>query len=1317
MVSVRALVALAVFGLMAEGAAAPPAEARAVSIRIQWGGGTPQSWAGDIEVVGMPATRVPFTWRTLSVEADAAAMVTEVGGALVVRQPRAVANDGVELTVADWREARVIVRLAAPNMPQPAATIDIPIADLLAAPAQQVLDGLGNRLTVKPAPGDALRVTAATTPDGDFSTAALGFVRRPGDLLRLRVEPLLATALQGDSAVELRMRLRPARRSTDIATQSIVLVPLAAVGPAPPEGQTLTAFEPVVFDVTLPNGEGVYDVELEAVMRGSLRWSRPIGARRVQFVAVADAPQNAPSGEWKTIYELDPGSPRLHERLRRLPGMPMPSVSLPSVPLPKLPHVPLPSVSAIVPRLSGLLATGHSVVATHPLGPMLRLPPAKAAGVPAWEGITLAGVEPGLPLAVEVEYPDDQDATIGLTVLEADAGGVAVESRHAGGFEVSRPRFADAAPRLATRRFVFWPTTKHPLILVSNPSTSSSATFGRVRVAVGPTRLPMMAAGERRSSLIDGEAPPRRTYAFVASPELSREFGGANRVGEGSGTPTSDWLTHVAAARHSAELLRSQAAGGALVTVYAGGAALWPTDLTRQSPRWDACGGPVASCEPAVRDVLGMLARTYAGYGLGLVPGLCFDAPLPAVEQATASGVVSPGIGCVGRDGRPRLLANGTIHYNILDPRVQAATEEIVIEVATRLRGLRAIDGVALVMPHDGWLHFPGVAWAIDDETFSRFAATLAEPPVAGQGDGRFAERARLVEGPLREQWLTWRCGEVAAFHSRLADRLASLDDRFSLHVVPTTLFTTGDLAAAFRPSLGAEGDGVDVVRIAGFDPAALAARSQDRVVFVTPNVHRAGGGLRDIAVCGAVNRSAALRRFAVAARRRGAVIVEEPLAIDVADVVPHGPFGSAALGRPCFVHASPVAGGPLAESLAAADAEIVFDMRLGTSCAVPADRLGYESLPVGSCEPVEGVPAPLAVRTCRVGNVTRAQIVNVSAAPVRAMLVLGGRPSMAVDAVSGDALPLTAGREVAIALAPWDVRAVILDGGASVESARIDYDDTVRRAVATRIEGLRAKRAVLEAPVPIEVLDNPGFELGTAAPAGSRTATIAGWEVLEPRRGAIAIVPGTFAAGQTGRGLEFSSFNGLATLRSNPFAAPKTGRISVAVWLRVAERGPQPPLRIAIEGVENDREYYRFASVGGLAGGRPLTGEWSLFVLQVDDLPAASLESMRVRFDLLGPGRVEIDDVRVFDLAFDESQRVQLTRAISVLDRECKEGRLAACIAGLGGYWPAFLESFVTDAAVAASAEQAQRAAGAPAEPTPRQAGGMFDRVKSWWQ
>jgi hypothetical protein len=449
--------------------------------------------------------------------------------------------------------------------------------------------------------------------------------------------------------------------------------------------------------------------------------------------------------------------------------------------------------------------------------------------------------------------------------------------------------------------------------------------------------------------------------------------------------------------------------------------------------------------------------------------------------------------------------------------------------------------------------------------------------------------------------------------------------------------------------------------------------------------------------------------------------IVEEPLAIDLDELVPHGPFGSASLGDGVSVRAALSGGALLAEGLAACDADVVFDARLtlGQVAADPA-RLGYEALPGPQGEEVRGIAWPLAVRRVRSGGATWLQVVNASGVAVRAVLAVAGSPAAVMDAVDGAPLPVSGGG-LAVSLEPWAVRALVAEGDLEISGGRIDYDEAVGRGIAADIEKLRARRAVLDAPAPIDVLDNPGFELGTPEAAVRTSATIAGWEVVEPRRGGVSLVPGMPQPDSVGRAVEFSSFNGLATLRSNPFPAPATGRVSVAVWLRLGEGAAQPPLRIAVEGVQDEREYYRFAAVGGLTGGRPLTGEWSLFVLQVDDLPAEPVESMRVRFDLLGPGRVQIDDVRVFDLAFDESQRVQLTKLLAVLDQQFKAGQIAACLAGLEGYWPTFLEAFVAEppAAAAVAAEPAAAAAKPAAAPAAgeRQAGSVMDRVKGWWQ
>ncbi|MFM8414590.1 MAG: hypothetical protein ACKOCX_07690 [Planctomycetota bacterium] len=1333
-------------------ALAPPTHAqtpRPVSIRIRWGGGTPQAWQGAISVVpaGQPsgtAPPLPVDWRTLCTEPGAAALTRDTPGGIAIEQPHPIANDGVEITVGDWQRSRLLVQIG------PAATggeptrLDLLVADILAAPVQRPLDDSGNRLTIELAPGEPLRLTmSARGGDAGRGRVADSTVRRPGDILRFHVDPLLAVK-PGEGEFELQLQLRRARHEKVIDTQAAPLVPLGgappAAGAAFATGRVPVPFAAVDFEVSLPEQEGVYEVSLEALERGGLRWTRPLASRTVQVVAIAATAAQPPGEEpWSIVYELDPGSPKLHERLRRLPArglpavpvpaiamptMPLPSLSRPKVPLPKLPEVPLPDVplpsvplpdvSAMVPRFGGLLASGHSVVVPHPLGPMLRLPPAPGRDEPAWEGVVIANARPGMPHIVEIEYPSDQRAAVAVCVLEPDATGSIVEVRHAGGFAVAAA--GDDAP-LGRHRFAFWPTSRNPLVVIANPA-STAALVGRMRVTAGPRRL---AVARRPVAPETVAATGRPTFALLGTPDLHRRYGGPMHVTAAGGRPVADWVAHLEGIRHSAEILAAGGLAGGAVVVYGDGAAAWPSRLTRQAPRWDPALVGDAGLDPVPKDLLGALVEIYAREGLRIVPAFSFNAAIPALE-ARLDAEDAAGIACVGGDGRPRRLPGG-VHYNVLDPRVQRAVIEIVAEAAGRLAGSPAAAGVAVLLPHDGWLHLPGTAWALDDATFDRFLAAIGGGEET-EGPERFANRARLVMGPLREEWLAWRMGEVAAFHARLADAVAAIDARWPLYVMPTTLFAEGDLAGRFRPQL-AEADTDDLLRETGLVTALPADwPGAGRLVFVSPHVQAVGGSLESGAVLAAANASLPLA--GATARRRGATLLAQALSIDLAAVVPHGPFGTATPPGPLAVSiAPPAAAGDrgLAESLVAADAEAVFDMRAGEVLpeARSAARAAFESLPATPMPPAAGLPAPLVIRTAAAGGVSRFVVVNAGPAAARAVLTLDGRPSAVLDATDGSSLPLDAGGAVAVPLPAWGLRSLVVDGGVGLASASIGYDERVQTDVARRIERLRQRLAVLEQPAALDVLDNPGFELGLDQPAAAGAPpAVTGWELVEARRGSLRLVNGLAGGPRAeagGRGLEFSSRNGLSTLRSNPFAAPDTGRISVAAWLRVKPGDPQPPLRIAIEGVEEGREYYRFAAVGGLTGGRPLAPEWSLFVLQVDDLPAGRVESMRVRFDLLGPGSVEIDDVRVFDLAFDADQRGQLAKQVARIDHRFKQGDVGGALVALEGHWPAFLEAFVSDDDVAAVVRQAPPVTPRVAEPPAEPRQGMLERVRGWWR
>jgi hypothetical protein len=440
----------------------------------------------------------------------------------------------------------------------------------------------------------------------------------------------------------------------------------------------------------------------------------------------------------------------------------------------------------------------------------------------------------------------------------------------------------------------------------------------------------------------------------------------------------------------------------------------------------------------------------------------------------------------------------------------------------------------------------------------------------------------------------------------------------------------------------------------------------------VPPRVHAAGVPLADRSTVAVANQAAA--RAATNTGSSAAALLARPLAVNFGEVIPHGPFPSASLRGPCPLAIAPAtaAGEPLlAAAVAANDVELLFDM-LPPLAAPPFDATvprGHEPLPAVPLESVAGVPEPLVVRSGVEGGVTWVEFVNPGAAAIEATIALDGSATAATDAASGASLPLSAGR-VTVPLAARSVRPLAIDGACRIAAVQVGYDDATRRELASAIERLRLRLGVLTAPQPLDVLDNPSFEIGLAdtLPAQAGPA-VTGWELLQPRRGSLELVPGRPEAGTAGgRAVEFASRNGLATLRSNPFPAPKTGRISVAAWLRLRPGEPQPPLRIAIEGLEEGREYYRFAAVGGLAGGRPLTGEWSQFVLQIDDLDAGTVESLRVRFDLLGPGSVQLDDVRVFDLAFDEDQRNQIAQTLARIDHRARRrpARARRPLAGL---------------------------------------------------
>jgi hypothetical protein len=314
------------------------------------------------------------------------------------------------------------------------------------------------------------------------------------------------------------------------------------------------------------------------------------------------------------------------------------------------------------------------------------------------------------------------------------------------------------------------------------------------------------------------------------------------------------------------------------------------------------------------------------------------------------------------------------------------------------------------------------------------------------------------------------------------------------------------------------------------------------------------------------------------------------------------------------------------------------------------------------------------------------------------------------------------------VSLEPFDLVGGETDSGqAVIVDYRVRFPDAAGDSLRERVRDIRLRANALRSPQPCPGPENASFELepiGGEIP-GWVHATGEGLEVnLDAQQGF-----------RTSRSLHLVSRAGdggkpapVVWVRSAPFAAPDTGRLSVVAWIKLADPTRQPTLRVAIEGKLDGQVYYRFGNIGAGERGRPakpLSTEWTMARIPVPDLPLAGLTDLRVGFDLMGEGEVWIDEVQVFDLWFEDGERDELLKSVAAADVQLSSGQLAECQRFLDGYWPSFLRRNVTLAesrtGVAVNTPSdtpAGTPTSAPAAPeaAKKEDPSVMDRVRAWW-
>ncbi len=290
----------------------------------------------------------------------------------------------------------------------------------------------------------------------------------------------------------------------------------------------------------------------------------------------------------------------------------------------------------------------------------------------------------------------------------------------------------------------------------------------------------------------------------------------------------------------------------------------------------------------------------------------------------------------------------------------------------------------------------------------------------------------------------------------------------------------------------------------------------------------------------------------------------------------------------------------------------------------------------------------------------------------------------------------LGAGRQAwSIALEPYAVKAVRIPvGGAAVLDLQAKVSDAAHTELANRIAELSERDT---GPRLYPSLANPGFE-----PMSGREA-LPGWTLVGNAGTATAELDATGPrGGQTA--VYFESRGQHAALESNSFPIPATGQFAMTVFVRRQATSAKATVRMVIEADHPGRPYRCAVLMGGdQAPPYDLSEQWCAYSLLVNDLPLASNGQMRVKFEMIAPGEVWLDEIQTYPLLFpltfyswQELERLQLVKFIDAAKDFHEKGKITDCIRILEGYWPRFLAAYTPPLRIANQPEPLQ----APAQP-----------------
>lgn len=1068
-----------------------------------------------------------------------------------------------------------------------------------------------------------LETTEQTPPTAPVSVSVQ---RVPWDVLEIRLGDGDGTAAPGTKVpIMLGFNVLLAEPEQVVASFSAELRP-ARGSPtvwrfdAPPELMSANSLSPATrrFEVPVPREEGTYLIDVRATWdvasaaEGS-RLSRlfrrrktpgPITIeRRLSLVVIS--PRDEP-----TAGEGRPGESAVVDSIdlsRARPGRPMISGRTPRARASDQAWQ-IPAEALVEPglrdRVRGWIQRGGDA----------DLGPADASGL-AWAAVELRVRNPGRPHRLRLAIADPMpDESLGVALVAPGRAGVSqgprvlLDTRATSGSADAAVGQAASAP--TWHSWIVWPDVQQPLLMLVNPSSRGSVRIAAVELSELVGELPAAAL-----LASPGSAQGRTVSLDVAHPQELDRFGGAVE-----GSRVRDVM---AIGRNLSEYARH--CGASIVVL--------PGELADrgQRQRLDGQAAEDAIGPDALRLCLHLLARRDVDALLDVsCEGALDNLPAPDSLEARQRGIA-------------RLDPRGRSHcsaYQILHPEVRSALETRLADaISPRVTYPNLLGLVVRLGPGPTVLGPPETG--LDDTTYQAFIRDTFPPKEAAnvpgletKNDDRLAERAAFVTGAGKVAWLEWRARQLALVYDRLAASVRSAAPGATLGLVTPGL-DSGPAGAAARladeqgrpPDQAWQAVGVDLPRWPKTEIPHLVYR----------RIELADEGLAsDLAVSPELDHAVATR-------------LSRGFWVD----------GEAAVSRdfsaPVLISRPGVGDGALGHALAVIDPTAVVlaaSSVAGREAAVARFARIFRALPAPPpAPPSPSLPSGVAVRALPDHGHTYISLANDTPYEVlQAMTLKGGPPSTIDDLGRGLRLEPADSKdgnpELVMRLPPFGIAAirvgaprVAVEPSGSYLPALPELEARAQ-SISQRLElgsGLNGPPLPGFEPVanssrlPANV--KPAAALAEIPPLPRELAPAARGESLEPLPPTLGwtlsgAAPNAIlldsAGPHSGRAaLRLEARNLPVSVASAEFLAPGGRTLQLRTWLR-SDRD-EGRVRLWIEGRSKDEPLLRHAD---LVVGR----QWTERAVRLPDLPPGGLETLRVRYEWLGPAPaiVWIDDFEV---------------------------------------------------------------------------------------